>query len=57
MSIALSRIQLKPRLYGEPPVGDEIGRYGRAWFAEDIDVPFELTLSSGAVDAVERIFV
>ncbi|EOI3547187.1 transcriptional regulator PtsJ [Cronobacter dublinensis] len=55
MSIALSRIQLKPRLYGEPPVGDAIGRYGRAWFAEDIDVPFELTLSSGAVDAVERI--
>ncbi len=24
MSIALSRIQLKPRLYGEPPVGEEI---------------------------------
>lgn len=55
MAVVLSNIQLKPRLYGEPPVGDGIGRYGRTWFAEDIGEDFELTLSSGAVDAVERI--
>lgn len=52
---ALAHVSTHPRLYGEPPVETALEAYGRTWLGQDIDTDFDLTLSNGAVDGVERI--
>lgn len=52
---ALAHVSARPRLYGEPPVETALEAYGRTWLGQDIDTDFDLTLSNGAVDGVERI--
>ena len=47
-----------PVLYGEPTVDRDLGSWALDWMAPDVPVPasdVRLTLTSGAVDAVERL--
>ena len=51
----LGQVRFRHRLYGEPPINSELEQYGRSWLGSDIEEDFRLTLTSGAVDAVERL--
>ncbi|WP_434966751.1 aminotransferase class I/II-fold pyridoxal phosphate-dependent enzyme [Janibacter indicus] len=47
-----------PVLYGEPTIDRDLGSWALDWMAPDVPVPasdVRLTLTSGAVDAVERL--
>jgi len=55
LSAALAIRPYQPRLYGEPTVNAGLESYARAWFARDCPAPFEINLSHGAVDAIERL--
>lgn len=52
---ALVRKLYRPRLYGEATVGPEMGVLARQSLAGDCPEQFEVSLTSGAVDAVERL--
>lgn len=55
-SAALATIAARPVLYGEPVIDETLDTWARAWIAADLpgrDV--EVTITSGAVDAVERL--
>lgn len=45
----------KPRLYGEPTLNEGLARYARNWFKPDCPADFEVDLTHGAVDAIERL--
>ncbi|NIG18332.1 transcriptional regulator PtsJ [Pantoea sp. Al-1710] len=51
----VTHIQNTPGLYGEPEIRPELEAAGLEWLQPDLDVPFELNLTNGAVDAVERV--
>ncbi|WLW62545.1 transcriptional regulator PtsJ [Achromobacter aegrifaciens] len=55
LSAALAIRPYQPRLYGEPTVNAGLESYARAWFARDCPAPFEINLTHGAVDAIERL--
>lgn len=44
-----------PGLYGEALINSELEQIGRRWMDEDIHAKYELNLTSGAVDAIERL--
>lgn len=44
-----------PRVYGEAATDPALAEWARAWIAQDQPRPFGLTVTSGAVDAVERL--
>lgn len=46
-----------PRLYGDETLNTGIVELGRQWFAHDCPGPFELDLTHGAVEAIERLAV
>lgn len=50
-----SHIISSPRLYGDATVNPELAAVGQAWLQSDIAAAFELNLTNGAVDAVERV--
>ncbi|WP_337006058.1 MULTISPECIES: aminotransferase class I/II-fold pyridoxal phosphate-dependent enzyme [unclassified Microbacterium] len=53
---ALMTIASRPVLYGEPVIDRGLDEWARAWIATDLpDVDFRITITSGAVDAVERL--
>ena len=55
---ALSAATGRPVLYGEPVIDRDLEAWARDWMAPDVPVGREdlrLTLTSGAVDAVERL--
>jgi len=45
----------RPRLYGEPTINAALESYAQRWFAPDCPAPFEINLTHGAVDAIERL--
>ncbi|NEH20512.1 transcriptional regulator PtsJ [Pantoea agglomerans] len=51
----LSLAGTRAGLYGERSVSAELEAIGRNWMEPDISQAFELNLTSGAVDAVERL--
>lgn len=55
LTAALALRPYRPRLYGEPTVNAGLEDYARAWFAPDCLAPFEVNLTHGAVDAIERL--
>ncbi|HEY9272751.1 transcriptional regulator PtsJ [Achromobacter sp.] len=55
LSAAFSIRPYQSRLYGEPTVNAGLESYARAWFAPDCPAPFEINLTHGAVDAIERL--
>ena len=54
-SPALMNIASRPVLYGEPVIDRDLDDWARAWVAADLDAEFRVTITSGAVDAVERL--
>lgn len=54
-SPALMNIASRPVLYGEPVIDRGLDEWARRWIAADLDVDFRITITSGAVDAVERL--
>ena len=50
-----SSIQSKSRLYGEPIINPELEKVGKDWLNVDLTEGFTLSITNGAVDAVERI--
>ena len=42
-------------LYGEPVIDAGLARWARDWFGPDVPGAFELSVTSGAVDAIERL--
>ena len=51
----LSHISRTPRLYGDAPVTSQLQRWANAWMQEAMPAPGEIDLSSGAIDAIERL--
>lgn len=45
----------QPRLYGEPTVNAGLGEYLHQWVEPDCPADFEIDLTHGAVDAIERL--
>jgi DNA-binding transcriptional MocR family regulator len=55
-SPALARVAGRPVLYGEPVIDRSLEEWARQWMAGDLgEVDFRITVTSGAVDAVERL--
>lgn len=52
---ALMNIASRPVLYGEPVIDRGLEEWARDWIAADLDADFRITVTSGAVDAVERL--
>ncbi len=57
---ALSSLPRRPVLYGEPVVDPDLGAWASDWFAADLadaggPDEFRLSVTSGAVDAIERL--
>jgi DNA-binding transcriptional MocR family regulator len=46
----------QPTLYGEPEFDAELQRLAHRWLGPDCREPYGLTLTHGAVDAIERLF-
>jgi DNA-binding transcriptional MocR family regulator len=55
-SPALARVAGRPVLYGEPVIDRGLDAWAREWITADLDqTDFRVTVTSGAVDAVERL--
>lgn len=55
-SSALMTIAGRPVLYGEPVIDRGLEGWARTWVGADLpDIDFRITVTSGAVDAVERL--
>ncbi|MGX9699957.1 MocR-like B6 salvage transcription factor PtsJ [Janthinobacterium lividum] len=52
---ALTRKPYRPRLYGEATLDPELEALARRWMAGDCPEGHDITLTNGAVDAVERL--
>ncbi|WP_417562580.1 aminotransferase class I/II-fold pyridoxal phosphate-dependent enzyme [Microbacterium sp.] len=53
---ALPAVVGRPVLYGEPVIDADLAAWAHEWMAPDVAPPqFRLTVTSGAVDAVERL--
>lgn len=55
-SPALATVAGRPVLYGEPVIDSALETWARNWVATDLgEADFRITITSGAVDAVERL--
>ncbi|WP_217183976.1 aminotransferase class I/II-fold pyridoxal phosphate-dependent enzyme [Streptomyces sp. AC495_CC817] len=54
-SPALATLAGRPVLYGEPVIDRGLEAWAREWISADLDADFRVTVTSGAVDAVERL--
>ena len=55
-SPVLARVTGRPVLYGEPVIDPGLETWARGWMAADLPgAEFRITITSGAVDAVERL--
>lgn len=55
-SRVLARVTGRPVLYGEPVIDPALEEWARTWIGSDLLHPdFHLSITSGAVDAVERL--
>lgn len=52
---ALATVTGRPVLYGEPVIDESLDAWAREWIAADLGADFRITVTSGAVDAVERL--
>ncbi|WGX98885.1 aminotransferase class I/II-fold pyridoxal phosphate-dependent enzyme [Nocardioides sp. L-11A] len=55
LSAGLAAASRPPTLYGEPVIDPELAEWATRWIAVDHPRDFRLTLTHGAVDAVERL--
>ncbi|GAA1526948.1 DNA-binding transcriptional MocR family regulator [Microbacterium ginsengiterrae] len=55
-STVLSKVSGRPVLYGEPVIDPALDAWAREWMSADLPAEdFRITVTSGAVDAVERL--
>ncbi|KDA05629.1 transcriptional regulator [Microbacterium sp. CH12i] len=55
-SPVLASVTGRPVLYGEPVIDTALEAWSREWVSPDLSTPkFRITITSGAVDAVERL--
>ncbi len=52
---ALSQIDYQMQMYGSPVVDPRLHQWARNTLAPELDCPFEISVTHGAVDAVERL--
>lgn len=52
---ALAGLTGRPVLYGEPVIDRGLDAWAHEWISSDLDLDFRITITSGAVDAVERL--
>ena len=57
MARAFAARPYRPWLYGEPTVNPGLETYGRGWLAPDCPGLFDINVTHGAVDAIERLLV
>lgn len=55
VTAALSRIDYRMQMYGSPTVDLRLARWARGTLTPELDHPFEISVTHGAVDAVERL--
>lgn len=55
LTSTMARKPYQPRLYGEPTVNSGLQAFARQWLAPDCPASFEVDLTHGAVDAIERL--
>lgn len=55
VSLLAVHIQSTPSLYGETVIRPELEAIGLEWLKSDLKSPFDLNLTNGAVDAIERV--
>lgn len=57
LSRALAQVAGRPVLYGEPVIDRDLEEWATAWMREAVDpaLPLQLTITSGASDAIERL--
>jgi DNA-binding transcriptional MocR family regulator len=51
----LPQLALTPHLYGDAAVEPRLAGWANEWIGHDIDPPFDINLTSGAIDALERL--
>lgn len=51
----LAQLDHAPRLYGAPTINEQLQQLARGWFDADCPAPYEVELSHGAVDGIERL--
>lgn len=55
LNSAFKNSPYKHRLYGAPTINSQLENYIREWFAPDCPASFDVNLTHGAVDAIERL--
>lgn len=55
LSQYLPHINRTPRLYGDAPVSSALSQWALAWMQETMPAAGEIDLTSGAIDAIERL--
>jgi DNA-binding transcriptional MocR family regulator len=51
----LPQLALTPHLYGDAAIEPRLAGWAHEWIGHDIDQPFDINLTSGAIDALERL--
>jgi DNA-binding transcriptional MocR family regulator len=51
----LPQLALTPHLYGDAAIEPRLAGWAHEWIGHDIDPPFDINLTSGAIDALERL--
>lgn len=51
----LPHLTRPPHLYGDTAVEPRLANWASEWIRRDIDQPFDINLTSGAIDALERL--
>ncbi|RJQ84853.1 aminotransferase class I/II-fold pyridoxal phosphate-dependent enzyme [Amycolatopsis panacis] len=54
---ALSRLGYRMQMYGSAAVEPRLAQWARRTWTGEVDVPFEVSVTHGAVDAVERLLL
>ncbi|WP_434639409.1 transcriptional regulator PtsJ [Klebsiella sp. I138] len=51
----LNQLSLAPRLYGDAAVEPKLAAWAQRWMHQDLGIHTEINLTSGAIDALERL--
>ncbi|WP_328606939.1 aminotransferase class I/II-fold pyridoxal phosphate-dependent enzyme [Amycolatopsis sp. NBC_00345] len=57
IAAALAKLDYHPQMYGSLAVEPRLAQWARTTFTPEVGAPFEVSVTHGAVDAVERLLV